>query len=473
MPMPPMRLFHRHPGLRRRRMGRIVAAGVLIAAQASLSLAAEPAQGAQPDPRRVTPVVQVFQAARDAVVNISSTQIVEVQSPFGGMGGGFDELFQEFFDLPQFGPRRRIERTSVGSGFVIHPAGYIVTNAHVVARTAERKAIFADGSEYDAQVVAIDAEHDLAVLKIEADHPLKTLPLGTSSDLMVGETVIAIGNPLGYQHTVTAGVVSALDRSLPISPQTQFRGLIQTDASINPGNSGGPLLNVLGELVGINTAIRADAQNIGFAIPVDQLRRLLPEMLDVERRYRIRTGLRVEGDGGRCRVAQVEPNSPAAQAGIAPGQVIEAIDGVPVRSVIDFHIALIGRQPGDTLRLTMASGAVRNLTLAARPRPDGAKLLRAKFGIEAEAITPELARRLGVPRLRGLIITGVELASPADRIGLREGDILSQVGRHQPRSLQELGDLLEGVASGQTVELGVLRVRGNALYLTLVPIQAR
>src|SRR5690606_783552 len=149
---------------------------------------------------------------------------------------------------------------SVGSGFVLHAAGYIVTNAHVVARTAERHVIFADGSEYDAQVVAIDEPHDLAILKIDpADRDLKPTPLGTSDDLMVGETVIAIGNPFGYQHTVTAGVVSALGRTLPVTEQHSLKGLIQTDASINPGNSGGPLLNVLGQLVGINTAIRADA----------------------------------------------------------------------------------------------------------------------------------------------------------------------------------------------------------------------
>ena len=150
---------------------------------------------------------------------------------------------------------------------------------------------FADGREFSAQVVASDREHDIAMLHVETNETLPTLRLGRSDDLMIGETVIAIGNPLGYQNTVTAGVVSAVGRDLEIARDIALRGLIQTDASINPGNSGGPLLNVLGELVGINTAIRGDAQNIGFAIPVDHLRAAMADLLDIERRYRIETGL--------------------------------------------------------------------------------------------------------------------------------------------------------------------------------------
>ncbi|MDP7348694.1 MAG: trypsin-like peptidase domain-containing protein, partial [Phycisphaeraceae bacterium] len=208
---------------------------------------------------RRTPVVRVFEQSRNAVVNISTTQIVQLRDPLG-----FD-LFEQFFHMPR---RRTFRRQSVGSGFVLHEAGYIVTNAHVVARTAERKVLFADERAFDAQVVALDHEHDLAVLKIDADGPLATLPLGTSHDLMVGETVIAIGNPLGLSDTVTAGVISAVDRELEFGDGKSFKGLIQTDASINPGNSGGPLLNILGDLIGVNTAMRGDAQNIGFAIPV-------------------------------------------------------------------------------------------------------------------------------------------------------------------------------------------------------------
>jgi S1-C subfamily serine protease len=217
--------------------------------------------------RRRTPVVEVFEASRDAVVNISSTEVVEVRDPF-------DRFFDGVFDRRHRTRPRQYRNTSVGSGFVIHSDGYIVTNAHVVARSTDRTVTFADGREFDAQVLASDRDHDVAILKIEASEALKPLAMGQSTDLMIGETVIAIGNPLGYQHTVTAGVVSAVDRDLMFSKDHMMRGLIQTDASINPGNSGGPLLNVLGELIGVNTAVRGDAQNIGFAIPVNQVRRL-------------------------------------------------------------------------------------------------------------------------------------------------------------------------------------------------------
>ena len=155
------------------------------------------------------------------------------------------------------------------------------------------KVIFADGRELEAEIVAVDTEHDLTVLSVKTHEPIQAIKLGRSDDLMIGETVIAVGNPLGFQNTVTVGVVSALDRTLRFSDRVSYQGLIQTDASINPGNSGGPLLNINGELIGINTAIRGDAQNIGFAIPVDQLRALLPEILDIERLKRARIGMRL------------------------------------------------------------------------------------------------------------------------------------------------------------------------------------
>ena len=176
-------------------------------------------------------------------------------------------------------PRRRVTRQSAGSGFIIHPDGYLVTNAHVIARTTEQSVIFANGREYDARVVASDPQRDLAILKIDAGVPLPTLPLGRSDDLMQGETVIAIGNPLGLQHTVTAGVVSATDRSIEVNGGLAFEGLIQTDASINPGNSGGPLLDLRGRVIGMNTAIKPQANSIGFAIPVIMIRELLPSLL--------------------------------------------------------------------------------------------------------------------------------------------------------------------------------------------------
>lgn len=408
---------------------------------------------------RRTPVVDVFEASRGAVVNISSKEIITVQDPFG-----FNDLFEQFFDMPRgpnIGPReRQYTRTSVGSGFVIHAEGYIVTNAHVVAQTAERKVIFADGREFDAQIVAADPTRDLAVLKVESDQPLQTLRLGRSDDLMIGETVIAIGNPLGYQNTVTAGVISAIDRELAFRRGMKLSGLIQTDASINPGNSGGPLLNVLGELIGVNTAIRGDAQNIGFAIPVDQLREVLPDLLDIERRYRLVCGLKVDTLNSP-RILAVQPGSPADEAGIRPGDELLTIDGRPIREGIEFCIALIGCRPEQVIDLQVRrAGRLvdAKMVLKSRPRPDGAQLAMEKLGLDVQELQPEVAEALGLAGVSGLLVSGVEPGSPAEQTGLQRRDVLIGIGRHSVASLDDLGQLLEVVRSGEALPITVLRV---------------
>jgi serine protease Do len=418
--------------------------------------------------RRRTPVVEVFENSRDAVVNISSTQIVQVRNPFGLEG-----MFDDFFDRS---PAQQYKVNSVGSGFVIHPDGYIVTNAHVVNRTAERKAIFADGRGYDAQLVAIDPERDLAVLKIDAERPLKTLRLARGDDLMIGETVIAIGNPLGYQHTVTAGVVSAVDRELDLGRGRRMEHLVQTDASINPGNSGGPLLNVLGELIGVNTAIRGDAQNIGFAIPVDQLRAVLPEMLDVERRYRIDSGLKLSNLPGRVRVESVAAQSPAARAGIEPGDELTEIAGRPAREAVDFSIALIGLKAGDGIDVSLRrdDAPIRTrLQLAGRPAPDGAALIKQLLGMEVRPLPEDTARQLRLPGSAGLLITDIEADSPASQQGFQQRDIVVAVGRHNATTLEELGQILDRVKSGDIVTVSILRVERGEVYLLRGQVQAR
>ena len=441
--------------------------------------------------RRITPVVEVFNRCKDAVVNISSTQVIKVQSPFGA-----DNLFDQFLDMPGLAPQE-YRATSVGTGFVIHPSGYIVTNAHVVAKTIDRKVIFADKREFDAQDVAIDPQRDLAILQIDAGDPLPTVYLGRSADLMVGETVVAIGNPLGFQHTVTSGVVSALNRTLELENNVSFKGLIQTDASINPGNSGGPLLNVNAELIGINTAIRNDAQNIGFAIPVDTLREVLPELLDVERRYGFLTGAKVRDGVGpdgndACVVAKVIANSPADKAGLVAGDVLQQLNGQLLRGAIDFQIALIGKKSGDTLSFTVVPGRPApvpagtapattapagprqvSLALANRPRPDGAKLLKSRFGIEAKPLDPKQARDIGIRPIKALYVTDVEPKSPADVIGLKPGDIIDRINSYQAGSLSDVGEMLEKIESGQAFVIGVIRLSGRTLYRASVNIAAR
>ena len=228
---------------------------------------------------RKTPVVEAFDLNKDAVVNIASKQHVRVRDRFWG-------------DFP-FG-ERKVEIPSLGSGFIIDHRGYIITNAHVVEDADDITIIMADRvSKYQARKVAIDRNVDLAVLKIDVDKILPTVTLGRSADLMTGETILAIGNPFGYNHTLTDGIVSAIHEDLSMD-NGRTVNMIQISAPINPGNSGGPLININGELVGINTAIRESAEGIGFAIPIDVLRDKLPDMINVEKLRRMDFGLQVQ-----------------------------------------------------------------------------------------------------------------------------------------------------------------------------------
>jgi serine protease Do len=254
-----------------------------------------------------------------------------------------------------------------------------------------------------------------------------------------------------------------------------LKGLIQTDASINPGNSGGPLLNVLGELIGVNTAIRGDAQNIGFAIPVDQLRTVLPALLDVERRYRIQLGMKL--DSRRTPVVErVVPSSPAERAGIRAGDVLLEVDGKPVAEAVDLHIALIGHAAGDTIAMTLERGGrpvAARLVLEDRPRPDGARLARTLFGMQVRPLSGDMSRAFRVPRGRGLEITAVDRGSPASEAGLRPGDVVVAAGRSSELRLDELGMLLEFVESGQAVPLTIRRMEPGALYQETLRLPAR
>jgi serine protease Do len=431
--------------------------GLLNANTHPLALAAQQTEADRAESRAVrrTPVVDVFEASRDAVVNISSTEIVTQRSY-----SGIDRFFDDMFDMPSRPRTRQYTRQSIGSGFVLHADGYIVTNAHVVRGTTDRKVTFANGEEYEAEIIALDVQRDLAVLKIDADHTLHTLPLGRSDDIMVGETVIAIGNPLGFEHTVTAGVVSAQGRDIQISREHALTNLIQTDASINPGNSGGPLLNVLGELIGINTAIRGDAQNIGFAIPVDQLREILPDLLDVERRQRIVSGVRV-GTLQSPVVLDVDDDSPADKAGLRAGDIIRTLNRAPVSEGVDYYIELIGHHAGDKLDMQVErNGRLVDLSykLTPRPDPDGRRLALEKLGIEVHPLPEDLVADLGLRRNVGLLVVNVEAGSPADNLGLQRRDVVLAIGRRYVTTLEDLGFQLEYLDAGDELDITILRV---------------
>lgn len=421
----------------------------------SIARAQQPPAG-PPDPRR-TPVVEAYERVRDSVVNISATEKLEVRR--WGMN-----MFGDVFPVPQ-----EFSNRSVGSGFVIHPDGYIATNAHVVSAGADLKAIFANGRSFDARIIGRDTPSDLAVIKIEPDQPLPPIALGRSDDLMIGEPTIAIGNPVGLQNTLTTGVVSALHRELRVGDRVVYHNVIQTDASINPGNSGGPLLNILGELIGINTAIRADAQNIGFAVPVDQLRAMLPDILDSEKLNDVQVGMKVGGPDPP-QVIEVRAGSPADKAGIKPGDIVEAIDGTPVRRGVDLYVAMLDRGPNDVVHVRLQRDGARReveLALTAAPKPDGDRLAMEKLGLSVTNLKDKVAQRLGGRGPRGgpgVIVVGVDPRSPAAQSDMRPGDVLVSMGPYWLTDVNQVGTLLSNIGPGDPVDIGFRREYRGRLY---------
>ncbi|MGH7201709.1 MAG: trypsin-like peptidase domain-containing protein, partial [Planctomycetaceae bacterium] len=399
------------------------------------------ALAAEADGPRETPLVQAIRRARDSVVNIHS----EKTSRAG------EDLFASSSK-----PRKI---NGMGTGIIIDERGYIVTNHHVVNGVDTLRVTLDDGGTFNGRIVSYDRVEDLAIIKIDASTPLDVMPLGTSSDLMLGETVIAVGNAFGYEHTVTAGIISALSRDVEVNESQSYQNLIQTDASINPGNSGGPLLNMEGEVIGINVAIRAGAQRIGFAIPIDDARVVIARLLSVEKLGQAQHGLLAadhkQGDQRELVVESARLNSPAAAAGFESGDVVLKVNGKSVIDGADFERALVGEDPGttvsvvvrrddqtETLSLTLAPyrgtpvPTVAPQSVAERPGADsfnekawqslGMKLAPVAAG------EPRIARS----RYRGgMRVLDVRTGGPAQRHGIRAGDIL--VGLHKWETVNE------------------------------------
>ncbi|MFA7235726.1 MAG: trypsin-like peptidase domain-containing protein [Phycisphaeraceae bacterium] len=420
----------------------------------SLAAASAHAQSDAAGNLRMTPVARVFAENRDAVVNVNTTTTVRQSiGPFDS-----DPFFRRFFKPME----RDVKRMSLGSGFIIHADGYVVTNAHVVLGTDQVQVNLADGTTLEARVLAADTEHDLAVLKVDPppNHPLKAVRLGDSGDLMIGEPAIAIGNPLGYHNSVTAGIVSAVNRPLDLGNDQPMLGLIQTDASINPGNSGGPLLNAYGQVIGINTAIRGDAQNIGFAIPVNHLRDLIPDLLDP-----LAIG-RVDLAGHLVEHRIITPPSTIRTAvewapGSKDGQaqqplIVTEINGKPVANIVDACVALLSIKPGE--KVVFAGKNNRAEVIAATPRiTDAQRLTQQSLGLTPRDITPADRAKWKLGDAAGAIVDAVEPSGPAHNAGLQIGDVLVQLGRYRIQSLKDLTGVLSGSKGGEQADLFLLR----------------
>ncbi len=409
---------------------------------------------------RVTPVVLAYRKSRQAVVNIVAEKLARTRRL-----GLFGDSFFNRGSSNTF-----VKTKSIGSGVVISDTGYIVTNAHVVSRAQTISVEFADKSRYRAKVISTMASQDLAILKLDlpAGKKVKHIPLGRSDDIMVGETVIAIGNAMGYAGTLSTGVISAASRTLKFNKEVSYDNLIQTDAPINPGNSGGALLNIRGEFIGINTAIRADAQNIGFAISADTLAQHMPHLLDYERINRVIVGMtvaqRIISGKVELRIERVTPGSPAAGK-LRAGDVLLELDGKPLGRIPDYVCAMMevkaGRQVAFKVRRRRKIVETK-LTVKSRPKPDGKKLAASLMGLRFKQVDRTLAGQRGLAIGWGLMIVGVEAGSSADRIGLRLGDVVFQVGHLYVKDMDSLAMILEDVKAGKGIRIGA--VRGNLRY---------
>ncbi|MEW5946585.1 MAG: Do family serine endopeptidase [bacterium] len=429
---------------------------------------------------RRTPVVEAIEKASPAVVNISTEQVVrETLSPFRRFRDGFfDEFFEDFFD--RF-PTRDYTRQSLGSGVVIDEKGYILTNEHVIMRASKINVTLPDNREFEAKLVGADPKFDLAIIKIDVDRPLAAATVGDSDTLMIGETVIAIGNPFGLEHTVTTGVVSALKRSIKVDRDRVYSDFIQTDASINPGNSGGPLVNIAGEVVGINTAIFAQANGIGFAIPVNKAKRAVSDLLKYGAVKKAWIGLRAqeltpelaERFGYEHRrgvlVADVLADSPAAEAGVEPGDIISSVNGAPVSSVEDYYDKTSTLLVGERVALRIYRGGEAleaAFEAAALPIEQADRIALRLLGVRVGAIGSVEIMRYSLRTRRGVVVTRVEPGGFADRTGIEPGDVITQIGA---KEIADVGDFREAVvvASERNNPVIVIR-RGDFSYYTNV-----
>jgi len=408
------------------------------------------------------------------VVNISTERTTRGGHPL-------EQFLPPSFGRPSPSPQ---QVPSLGTGFVISPDGYIVTNDHVISDVDRISVRLEDGTELDAEIVGRDPKTDIALLRVETDQELFALPLGDSDAVRSGEWVVAIGNPFGLEHTVTAGIVSAKHRAIAHGPYDDY---IQTDAAINPGNSGGPLINLSGEVIGINTAINPRANTIGFAVPVNMAKSILPQLRasgHVTRGWlgvviqkitpELVEGFELEEDTGAL-VSRVIPDGPADEAGIRQGDVIREFGGKPIdefgdlprlvaETPVDEKVDVVVLRDGKTKTLRARIAELEEPREFARVSTEARSGAKA-FGLRVQDLTPDLAEQLGVEGDGGVVISSVKPSGSAERAGIRRGDVIVEVDREE---VGDVGDLEEQLSEADERALLLIRRGESQLY---VPIE--
>ena len=417
------------------------------------------------------------------VVNVKVTKIEKAgfqgpRMPEGNFGDFFERFFKE---MPQHPGGHK--SMGAGSGVIISSDGTILTNNHVVEGATEVTVTLADKKEYVAQILGRDPKTDLAVLKIKANQSFPAAALGNSEQLKVGDWVVAIGNPFGLNHTVTSGIVSAKGRVIGAGP---YDDLIQTDASINPGNSGGPLFNMKGEVVGINTAIIPQGQGIGFAIPVNTAKPLIPQLVtkgEVTRGYLgvniqnmtpdLAEALNVKDLDGAL-VADVSPGSPASAAGIERGDLITSFNGKAVKDSHDLPAMVAATPVDEEVTVTvLRDGKERQLSVTVGRLPSeqasldkAAQPAKGKWGLQLHDLSPQIAQQFGLQADQGVVVVGVEAGSSADEAGIRQGDLIVEVNRQTVNSVDEVKEKIHQSQDKDRLLLLVQRQNGK-LYVPL------
>jgi serine protease Do len=438
----------------------------------------------------LTSLAELVKRLKPSVVNVSTTSVVKSTSPFGApsqspFGGGENDPFEEFFkrffgDVPQGEFRQR----GLGSGFIISGDGFIITNNHVVEKANDIDVILEDGEKYNAKILGKDAKTDLALLKIEPKTQLPSIAFGNSDTLEIGDWVVAIGNPFGLGHTVTAGIVSAKGRSLGLGAYDDF---IQTDAAINPGNSGGPLFNLKGEVVGVNTAIIAGGQGIGFSIPSSMANNVIEQLKHSGKVVRGWLGVLVQQitpeiaesmkfkEPTGALVADVTPGGPADKAGIKRGDVIVEFNGNKIKDMAELPKLVAITPPGTQSRVKFINnGNEKTVEIKLGELPEevakasvgSGQEIERNMGLIVQEINPQIQRRLRLEDSKGVIITNVQPGSIAWNAGLRKGDIILELNKKQIGTLDEYRKAIDSIKKGESALLLVKRDK-NTVYVAL------